>query len=147
ARTNERVSLTDAVKFVITRYKAYLAAPIIPLIFLAVLTIILLVFGFLEGITGPVGDIVFTILWPIAILIGLIMAVVLVGLVGWPLMYTTISAEGSDSFDAISRSYSYVYQAPWQYLWYALVALVYGAVVVFFIGLMGSLTVYMTKWA
>ena len=37
--------------------------------------------------------------WPLVILVGLIMAVVLVGLVGWPLMYSTISAEGSDSFD------------------------------------------------
>src|SRR5262249_32373096 len=83
----------------------------------------------------------------LVLLAGLIMAVVLVGLVGWPLMYTTISAEGSDSFDAISRSYSYVYQAPWHYLGYTLVALVYGAVLIFFVGLIGSLMVYMGKWA
>jgi hypothetical protein len=61
-------------------------------------------------------------------------------------MYPTISTEGSDSFDAISRSYSYIYQAPWQYAWYCFVALLYGAVVIFFVGLMGSLMVYMGKW-
>jgi hypothetical protein len=61
-------------------------------------------------------------------------------------MYATISAEGSDSFDALSRSYSYVYQAPWHYLWYGLVAVAYGVVVVFFVGLMGSLMVYLGKW-
>ena len=60
-------------------------------------------------------------------------------------MYGTISAEGSDSFDALSRSYSYVYQSPWHYIWYGLVALAYGAIVVFFVGLMGSFTVYLGK--
>jgi len=46
----------------------------------------------------------------------------------------------------LSRSGSYVLQKPWSYLWYALVAIVYGAVVVFFVGLMGSLMVYFAKW-
>jgi hypothetical protein len=146
ARPNERVSLAEAVKFVIARYKGYLTAPLLTLVFLGLLTVVLLLFGFAEAWTFVLGDIIFPILWPIVLLIGLVMAVVLVGLVGWPLMYTTISAEGSDSFDAISRSYSYVYQAPWHYLWYALVALVYGAVLVFFVGLMGSLMVYLGKW-
>ena len=59
------------------------------------------------------------------------MAVFLVGLVGYPLMYTTISAEGdqSDTFDALSRSINYVYQSPWHYIWYWIVAVVYGAAV------------------
>ena len=84
--------------------------------------------------------------WPLVLLAGLIMAIILVGLVGWPMMYATISAEGSDSFDALSRSYSYVLSNPWQYIWYSLVALAYGAVVVFFVGFMGSLMVYLGKW-
>ncbi|HYV35157.1 MAG TPA: hypothetical protein VE988_05600 [Gemmataceae bacterium] len=147
ARSNERISLKDAVKFVWIRYKAYLTAPIFPLLFLAALTFVLFFFGILEANTYAVGDILGPLFWPLVLLVGLIMAVVLVGLVGWPLMYTTISAEGSDSFDAISRSYSYVYQAPWHYLWYAFVAVVYGAVLVFFVGFMGSLVVYTSKWA
>ena len=57
----------------------------------------------------------------------------LVGLVGYPLMYTTLSTEGSDTFDALSRSNNYVYQAPWNYIWYCLVAVVYGAILVFFV--------------
>src|SRR5207248_584322 len=84
--------------------------------------------------------------WGLMILVGLAMAVVLIGLVGWPLMAATISAEGTDAWEAVSRSYSYVYQAPWHYIWYSLVALAYGAVIVFFVGLMGSLTVYLSKW-
>ena len=68
---------------------------------------------------------------PVVIIGGAIMAVFLVGLVGYPLMYTTLSAEGdqSDTFDALSRSINYVYQAPWHYIWYWLVAILYGAAV------------------
>ena len=147
ARQNEKVSLTEAVRFAYARYKSFFLAPLFPLIFLAGLTLFLIVFGLVEKNIPLVGDIVLDgLLWPVVLLVGFIMAVVLVGLVGWPLMYTTISAEGSDSFDAISRSYSYVYQAPWHYLWYTAVALVYGAVLVFFVGLMGSLMVYLSKW-
>ena len=46
----------------------------------------------------------------------------------------------------MSRSYTYVFQRPWQYLWYSLVAVCYGAAVVFFIGFMGSFMVYLSKW-
>jgi hypothetical protein len=61
-------------------------------------------------------------------------------------MYPTISTEGSDTLDALSRSYNYVYQSPWQFIWLSIVAIFYGAVVIFFVGLMGSLTVYLGKW-
>jgi len=51
----------------------------------------------------------------------------LVGLLfGWPLMWPTVSAEGTDSFDALSRSYSYTYQRPVHYLFYAAVAGILG---------------------
>jgi hypothetical protein len=80
------------------------------------------------------------------LLAGLGIAVALIGLVGWPLMSATVSAEGTDSWEAVSRSYSYVFGAPWHYIFYAGVALVYGAVLVFFVGFMGSAMVYFAKW-
>ena len=123
------------------------ALPLFPLLFLFIITVILFVFGLVEVYLFVVGDLLMPLLWPLVLLAGLIMAVVLVGLLGYPLMYPTISAEGSDAFDAISRSYSYVYQAPWHYLWYSLVAVIYGAVLVFFVGFMGSLLIYMSKWS
>jgi hypothetical protein len=147
ARTNEKIGMTEALRFAWSRVQGYFSAPVIPLIFVLILTILLWVYGLVGAWTLYLGDIVvYGLFAPIMLLIALIMAVVLVGLIGWPLMYSTISSEGSDSFDAISRSYSYVYQAPWNYLWYGLVALAYGAVVVFFVGFMGSLIVYLGKW-
>jgi len=147
ARANEKTGMTEALRFAWARVQAYFFAPVLPLVCLAILTIFLWLYGLVGTWTYILGDVVvYGLFAPILLLIGLIMAVVLVGLVGWPLMYSTISAEGSDSFDAISRSYSYVYQAPWNYLWYGVVALAYGAVLVFFVGLMGSLMVYLGKW-
>ena len=53
----------------------------------------------------------------------LVMTLLLLGLLfGWPLMWATISAEGTDSFDALSRSYAYTFQRPLHYLFYVVVA-------------------------
>lgn len=144
---NDKIGIGEAVRFVTARYVSFLSAPLFPLVFIAFVVVFLIIFGALFAFIPVVGDVVIAGLgWPLVFLAGVAMAVVLVGLVGWPMMYATISAEGSDSFDAISRSYSYVYQSPWHYIWYSLVALGYGAVVVFFVGFMGSLIVYLGKW-
>jgi hypothetical protein len=143
----EKIGMGEAIRFTLSHYLSFFSAPIFPLLGVLLFVVFLIVFGLFHLI--PVfGDIVVDGLgWPLVLLSGLFMAVVLVGLVCWPMMYATISAEGSDSFDALSRSYSYLYQSPWQYLWYALVALAYGMVVVFFVGFMGSLVVYLGKWS
>jgi hypothetical protein len=141
------VSISEALRFVYRRYASYLLGPIVPLGLVAVLVIVSIIFGLFHMIPA-VGDILVDgLLWPFIILIGLGMALLLVGLVGYPLMYPTISAEGSDTLDALSRSYNYVYQSPWSYISYSLLAILYGAVVIFFVGFMGSLTVYLGKWA
>jgi hypothetical protein len=67
-------------------------------------------------------------------------------MVSWPMMSAAVSTEGTDSWEAVSRSYSYLIQAPWHFIWYALVAMAYGAVLIFFVGLMGSLMVFLAKW-
>lgn len=143
----EKVSLREALGFARERFQSFFSAPVFPLLFLGILTFFLVLFGLFSGLIPIVGDVFLSgLLWPIVVILGLVMAVVLVGLVGWPMMNATISSEGSDSFDALSRSYSYVYQAPWHYLWYGVVALAYGAALVFFVGLMGSLMVYLGSW-
>lgn len=144
---NEKISMGEALAFSRERFQSFFSAPVFPLLCLGVLTFFLIVFGLFSGLIPLLGDIFIAgLLWPIVLILGLVMAVVLVGLVGWPLMNPTISTEGSDSFDALSRSYSYVYQAPWHYLWYSAVALVYGVALVFFVGLMGSLMVFLGQW-
>jgi len=143
----ERCTLVQAVKFVTTRYLSYVLSPIIPFGAIAFAVVALFVYGLL-GLIPIVGDLVFYgLLFPVVLLGGIAMAIILLGLAGYPLMYATISTEGSDTFDGISRSYNYVFMAPWSYLWYSLLALLQGAAVTFVVILLGCLMVVMGKWA
>jgi hypothetical protein len=147
ARSGEKLGLGEALRFTVKRILSYLMAPLCPLIGVFLILVVMIVFGVLHMILPAFSDIFIDgLFWPLMVLLGLAMAVLLVGLVGWPLMSCTISAEGTDSWEAVTRAYSYVYQKPWHYLWYSLVAIAYGAVLVFFVGLMGSLMVYLAKW-
>jgi hypothetical protein len=141
--------LRQAVRFVCKRYLSYLGAPLVPLIIIAICALGLVIYGVL-GLIPFVGDlIIYGLGLPIILLGGAAMAVFLIGLVGYPLMYPTLSAEGdqSDTFDALSRSINYVASSPWHYIWYWIVAILYGASVTFFVLFFTSLTVYVGKWA
>src|SRR5262249_14187790 len=120
----EAISLGSAVRHAGKRWKSYFAAPLFPLAAAAAASIPAFFIGLLMRVSLVIGG----LLWPIALLSGLISAIMLVGLsVGWPLMHAAVSTEGSDSFDALSRSYSYVYQRPIHYLFYAGSATILGS--------------------
>jgi hypothetical protein len=143
------VTFMQAVRFVATRYLSYLGAPLIPLGIIGAVVVGLIFYG-LIALIPFVGDVfLLGIGLPVIIIGGAIMTVFLVGLVGYPMMYPTLSVEGdqSDTFDALSRSVNYVYQAPWNYLWNWLVAVLYGAAVTLFVLFFASLAVYVGKWA
>jgi len=143
----DRISLRQAVQYVAARYLSYLISPLVPLGIIAVITVGLMVYGFI-ALIPILGDLLlYGLGMPLVILGGVVMTILLIGLVGYPMMYTTLSAEGSDTFDALSRSYNYVFQAPWHYIWYSLVAVVYGAAVTFFVIFVSSMMVYLGKWA
>jgi hypothetical protein len=143
------ISLGQAYRFVRARYIGYLGTPLIPLGIIAVCVFGMILYGVL-ALIPVLGDLfILGVGLPIVIVAGGVMAVFLVGLIGYPLMYTTLSTEGdqTDPFDALSRSINYVYQSPWHYLWYWLVAIFYGAAVTLFVLFFTSLTVYVGKWA
>ncbi len=88
----------------------------------------------LLGLIPGIGPLLTGGLWFISLICGALLALILIGVAAsWPLMYVTIAVEGSDAFDALSRSYSYVFSRPWYGLWIAIVALLYGAVVLLFL--------------
>jgi hypothetical protein len=141
----EKIGAREALTFTLKRYLSLISAPIFPLIFIAVVVVAMILFGVLLMI--PIlGEFLGGLLWPLMILAGLGIAVLLVGLVGWPMMAATISTEGTDSWEAVSRSYSYVFGKPWHYVFYSAIALLYGALLIFFVGFMGSAMVYFAKW-
>ncbi len=143
----EKIGLGESIRFTTKRWMSYLSAPLFPLLFVFFLLVLTWIYG-LFYLIPFIGDIfVAGLFWWVPLLFGLGMACTLIGLaVGWPLMAPTISTEGTDAWEAVSRSFSYVFQRPWHYIWYSLVGACYGAIAVFFIGFMGSFTIYLAKW-
>ncbi|WP_029630096.1 hypothetical protein [Zavarzinella formosa] len=137
--------IREAFGFVKNRYLSYLLSPMVPLLLIGFMVLCCILFGIIHWIP-LLGDFVDGIFWFLPLLAGLVMSLMLLGMVGYPLMYPTLSAEGSDTFDAMSRSYNYVYESPWHYIWYSLVAVVYGAVLVLFVVTVGSAAAYLSKW-
>jgi hypothetical protein len=143
----DRVTLSEAARYVVARYPSYVLSPLVPLGIVLVIVVGLMAYGFVAMIPVVGDQLLYGLGLPLVLVGGLVMAILLVGLVGYPLMYATVSTEGSDTFDALSRSYNYVFQAPWHYLWYSFVAVLYGAAVTLFVVFLASLTVYLSKWA
>ncbi len=130
------------------RFASYFAAPLLPL---CVVAGVGLATALIVGLPMRLSPLIGGLLWPLVVLAGLIMAVFVAALpVGWPLMHATLSAEGSDGFDAVSRSYAYVYQRPLHYLAYAASAVVLGAlgliVVSLFARAAGNLAAWGVSW-
>ena len=141
---DEKLSIRSALAFSGGKFLSFLCAPLIPLGILAGVGL-LTAAGSLLGNIPWVGPILLGLGFVLALLAGLVMAVVLVGLVGgFNLMYPTIAVEGSDSFDAISRSFSYLYARPWRLAFYTAVSVVYGSVCYLFVRLFIYLVLRLT---
>ena len=144
---DEKLSVRAALQFSIGKFLSFVSAPLIPLIIVLLVGLVPILAGVLASIPyiGPALNILMGALFILVLAAGFVMTLVLLGTFGgFNLMYPTIAVEGSDSFDAISRSFSYVYARPWRMIFYTLVAVIYGALcylfVRLFIGLMLALT-------
>jgi hypothetical protein len=144
AAREEKISIVQALKFALAKWPSFFTAPLIPLGVVFVLGGLILLGSLLANIPW-VGAPLVGFLFFLALGLGLAIAFVLIGLVsGLGLMYPTIAVEGSDSFDAFSRSFAYVYARPWHAGLYALVALVYGVVCYLFVRLFAFLALSAT---
>jgi hypothetical protein len=142
----ERVGIVAALRFACNKWVSYFVAPVVPIVGILFLAVPAWIVGLLAqwGFGALLGGLA----WPVLLLLGFVIAALLVGLVfGWPLMWGTISAEGTDSFDGLSRSFAYVFQRPAHYLFYALVAAVFGVLGWLLVQLFASCVVGATYWA
>ena len=114
----ERLGWGGTIGYAKSRWKAYAWAPLLPFIGVLLGAAVIAILGLLL-MRFNVGLLVAGVLWPLVLAGGFLMTLLLLGLAfGWPLMFATISTEGTDSFDALSRSYAYVFQRPLQLLFY-----------------------------
>jgi len=143
---DERPLLSHLFSHCAAKFASHLMAPILPLLLVTGLTIVLFAtIGVLAQWDASLW--IAGILWGPALVLAFTMAVVLLGLsVGWPLMWATISSEGTDAFDALSRSYSYPFQRPLHYLFYTLVAAVVGALGWFLVYHVADWVIHLCSW-
>jgi hypothetical protein len=142
---DEWLSFGQLTEYARGKWSNYFTAPLFPLgvVFFAAIPLALV--GLL--LRFELGMLLAGILWFVVLLGGLFMAVLLVGLFfGWPLMWATISAEGTDSFDALSRSYAYTYQRPLHYFFYYLAAALLGALGWAVVALFAAASIGLGNW-
>lgn len=131
----ERLGAWRALQFSTRRFVSLVSAPLLPLGVMLFLGLVIALFSILGAIPG-VGEILVGVLMGLTIIGGIVIAVVLVGLLGsGGLMFPAVAVEGAEGFDALSRSYSYLFGRPWQLAWYYLLAGIYGGICYMFIRL------------
>jgi hypothetical protein len=142
----ENVSLGELTRFVNGRLSAYFVAPLFPMLGTLFVVLMLAALGALlrlDFLAVPVA-----VAWPLVLFGGFVMAFLLLGVFfGFPLMWGAISAEGTDSFGALSHAYSYVYQRPLQFLGYVVVAAAAGVLGWMLVALFVQLTFALGEWS
>jgi len=142
----EKPGLTEALRFSTKKFLSFFTAPLAPVGMIVFVGL----FVFLLGLTGNIpraGELIMGIFMPLALIAGALIAVVLIGTVaGFNLMFPAVAYDGSDCFDAISRSFSYVYSKPWRMGFYTAVAMVYGAICYIFVRFFAFLLLWSTRW-
>jgi hypothetical protein len=148
---DEKISVRQAVSFSVSKVLSFICAPIIPVLIILIVGVIIAIAATILLHIPYVGPPIAAFFFFLALLGGFIITLVLLGtLGGFNLMYPTVAVEGSDSFDAISRSFSYVFARPWRMLFYTLVSIVYGGVcylfVRFFVWMVLAVTWFFMTW-
>ena len=142
----EKPGLTEALRFSIKRFMSFFTAPLAPI----GIIIFIGLFIFLLGLAGNIpraGEIIVGLGMAMALFAGSLLAVIVIGAVaGFNLMFPAVAYDGSDCFDAISRSFSYVYAKPWRMAVYSAIAAVYGSVCYTFVRFFAFLSLWITHW-
>jgi len=142
----EKISAFQALRFARRKFLSYFVAPAVPLIIILLVGLLIMAGGLLTNIPF-IGPVIVGVLFIFALLLGLVIAFLLIGLVtGFGLIYPTIAVEGSDSFDAMSRSFSYVFSRPWRTGLYTIVAMVHGSICYVFVRIFAFLALTATHF-
>ena len=122
----DQITLGEAFAFAKSRFMKFAAAPIIPFA-IAVAFAVVLWIGGAVGAIPVVGELLVGLFFFLALIAGLIIAMVLIiGIAGCPLMSPAVAADDLDAWDAVSAAGSYIYNRPWKLAFHALLAVCYG---------------------
>jgi len=140
----EKPGLSEAVRFSVRKFYSLLTAPITMIAIIAIIGAFIVLLGLVGNIPW-VGELSVGLFLPLALMAAALIAVIGIGILGgFNLMFPTIAYEDSDCFDAISRSFSYVYANPWRMGFYTVTAAVYGAICYAFVRFFSYLLLQIT---
>ena len=147
--TESPTSMVGTASYAGRRYLSYFLTPLYPLCGIAALALPIAFLGLFVGYSLGYGSILAGLAWIFVALAGLGAMWLFGGLIfGWPLMWPTISAErDGDTFEAFSRSYSYVYGKPLHYFFYVVIAAAFGALSLAVVEVAASLVQEFGFWA
>jgi hypothetical protein len=128
-----RLSVNEAVDFSVARWRSLLTAIISPAMFVAALTIFLMVMGLLL-FNIPFLNLIGGLFYGLALLLGLLIALVAVGYaVCFPLFIPAVMIEDCSGGEAVQRSFAYLLSKTLRFIGYLamlVIAMVLGYVVV-----------------
>ncbi len=129
----EKPGMIEALHFSTKRFLSFFTAPLLPLAFIVFFSGCIALLGLFGDLLWA-GEVLMGVFALFALIAGAIVAALLIGTVaGFNLMFPAVAYDGSDCFDAMSRSLSYVYSRPWRMGFYSSIACVYGAICYLFV--------------
>jgi hypothetical protein len=122
---DESESTSNVLLFLRKRGISFISAPILLILGILCCFLPVKIAGWL--IAMPFLNYVVAILFPIPfVFAALTIFLTLVSVVGCMLLFASVSTDGSDGFDAISRMFAYVCQRPLHYIFYWLCCIILG---------------------
>jgi hypothetical protein len=144
--TGRFASRDDTLGFTLRRIRQFVGAVIGPIVLCVIIFLLIAVGGLLLSV--PALDVVGSILYAVALCMGIFATVVLMlHVLALPMIIPALAIEGTDSFDAIQRSYAYVIGKPLRYLSYTLILLFLGVLSAAVFTLVAHGSIEMTDWA
>ncbi|MFK7769285.1 MAG: hypothetical protein AB8B55_18835 [Mariniblastus sp.] len=142
---NEQSGLDDAFEFAFDKWRSAAGAVGIPLLAIGVICIPTFIIGLLMSF--DIGVVLISIIWFVVLAFSLIIGLLLLGLMfGWPLMISSVGCESQNSFDAMTRAYAYTFQKPLNYLFYSLIAILFGGFCWLIVSSLTDSVVNMSYW-
>ena len=141
----EKPGVTESLRFSIKKFTSFLGTPIVPMIIVAIAGACVAIIGLISNIPLGLGELAVGVLMLPALAAGAIIAAVVLGAIGgFNLTFPAVAYDGSDSLDAVSRSFNYVYAKPWRLGFYTAIAVIYGAICYIFVRFFAFLLLWST---
>jgi hypothetical protein len=142
---DEKPTAAQVVRYSWDRLAALFFGPAVPLGIIAFIMLLMVVCGLVVRVP-LVGDLLTIVVFPAAMLGGLVISLGLVGLlIGGSMFWPAVGVDGVDAFDSFNRAFAYTLQRPWKTILYAVVTLVYAGLCCVFVNLFTFLTLSITQ--